>query len=293
MSGEAEGRAEAKINLGLRILGRRSDGYHEISSIFHTITLADSLVVSITEGTGLIELDCCGAEDLPGGPGNLAARAASAFLEASGLRLDVRIRLEKKIPVAAGLGGGSSDAACVLRLLSSLTGVDPGIEALAQLLGSDVPFLVHGGAALVRGRGERVQPLTPGDFWAVVLNPGLKVSTADAYAAWDGRYPSLTIRAPLCDYRLPELAWHEGRPFPVSLCNDFLPQLLERFPAASEIATRLDRACPAWGLSGSGPSFYGLFRTRTEAEAFELSVPGRFSPVMSRASNGIGASSNW
>lgn len=292
MTLEAEGRAEAKLNLGLRILGRRGDGYHEISGVFHTITLADSITLAMSDGEGRIEARC-DSGDVPEGPENLAFRAADAFLKASGLHKDVSITVRKMIPVAAGLGGGSSDAACVLRILAGLTGVDPGMDSLAAGLGSDVPFLLRGGAAYVTGRGEILKPLPPGDFWVVVLDPGLKVSTAEAYAAWDDRHPSLTIRAPLCDDRPPELAWHEGRPFPVSLCNDFLPLLLERFPVASEIATRLDRACPAWGLSGSGSSFYGLFRTRAEADAFGLSVPGRYSPVICRSSNGIGASSNW
>lgn len=290
--GSASGRAEAKLNLGLRILGRRADGFHEISGVFHTVTLADSLCVTVEEGAGRICLEC-DCPEVSTGEENLVCRAAALFLEASGLSLDVSMRLGKEIPVAAGLGGGSSDAACTLRLLSRLTGTDPGLESLAERLGSDVPFLLRGGAAVVGGRGELVRSVEPGRFWAVILHPPLRVRTADAYAAWDARHPSLTIRAPLRDDRPPELAWHEGRPFPVSLCNDFLPLLLERYPVASEIAGRLDRACPAWGLSGSGPSFYGLFRTRAQAEAFGLSVPGRYSPAVCRSSDGIGASSNW
>lgn len=288
-----EGRAEAKINLGLRILERRPDGYHSIRSVFHTVSLHDSVAVTCTPGSRRITIDVSGL-DIPGEPSeNLACRAAEEFLAESGLKRDVHISIEKRIPVAAGLGGGSSDAACVLRLLRRATGVDPGLEKVALRVGSDVPFLLGGGAALVEGRGELIRRMASGDFWAVILNPGIRVSTAEAYEAWDRRYCGLTARPAGCDDRCPELAWHEGRPFPVSLCNDFLPLLLERHPAAMELLGQLENSCPAWGLSGSGPSFFGLFRSASEAEAFGLSVPRSLSPAVCRATGGVGASSNW
>jgi 4-diphosphocytidyl-2-C-methyl-D-erythritol kinase len=292
MKSSAAGRACAKINLGLRILSRREDGFHEICSIFHTVSLCDEIRIELGDVPGRVTL-ACDDPSIPAGPGNLAFRAAERFLEASGLDMSVHIELSKRIPVAGGLGGGSSDAACVLRLLSRMTEADPGLDVLASGLGSDVPFLLGGGAAVVTGRGEAVRPIQPGSFWAVLLNPGIPVSTPEAYASWDEKHPSLTRSAPYRDDRPPELAWHEGRPFPVSLCNDFLPLLLERHPAVSEIARRLERVCPAWGLSGSGPTFYGLFRTAAEAEAFCISVPRSFAPVVCRSSDATGASSNW
>lgn len=288
-----EDSAFAKLNLGLRILGRRPDGFHDIRSVFHTVSLHDTVRLSAEPGVGRVVLRTSGIEIPCEEAENLASRAARLFLHEIGLSLDAEICIEKRIPVGSGLGGGSSDAACVLRLLRRASGMDPGIDEIAPRLGSDVPFLVRGGAALVEGRGELVTPVTPGDFWAVLINPGLQVSTAAAYEAWDNRHPSLTVRPSGCDDRPPELAWHEGRPFPVSLCNDFLPLLLEKHPVVLETLSRMERSCPAWGLSGKGPTFYGLFRTQVDAEAFGLSVPRNFSAVVCRATGDAGASFNW
>jgi 4-diphosphocytidyl-2-C-methyl-D-erythritol kinase len=185
-----EDSAFAKINLGLRILGRRPDGFHDIRSVFHTVSLHDTVRIGAEPGIGRVLLRTSGIE-IPCEEGeNLASRAARLFLHEIGLSLDVEIEIEKRIPVGSGLGGGSSDAASVLRLLRRASGMDPGIDEIAPRLGSDVPFLVRGGAALVEGRGELVTPVAPGDFWAVLINPGLQVSTAEAYEAWDNRHPS-------------------------------------------------------------------------------------------------------
>ncbi len=285
------GSARAKINLGLRILGKRTDGFHDIRSIFHSVTLEDRIRLE-TGPRGGISLEVAGA-DLETGEGNLAWRAAALFRQAAGLSCSVQVLLEKRIPVAAGLGGGSSDAACVLRLMREATGIDPGLMDLASELGSDVPFLLEGGAALAEGRGERLTPIRPGDFHAVLVNPGISSSTATAYADWDASEASLTSGREESDLRLPELTWHEGRPFPVSLCNDFLPLLAERCPVVAEISGWLDGRASAWGMSGSGPTFYALFRTASEADAFGARVPGRFSPVVCRAACAAGVSSNW
>jgi 4-diphosphocytidyl-2-C-methyl-D-erythritol kinase len=183
--------APAKINLSLRVLGRRADGYHDLDSIFHTVGLADEVrVEDAPEGVALT----CSDQALEG-PDNLAARAALALLDhlgATGHRAagrGVRIHLEKRIPAGAGLGGGSSDAAAVLKGLNALWGLGFSPEILARIgagVGSDVPFFVYGGAARVRGRGERVTPVAPwGRTWCLLLHPGVAVSTAAVYAAWD------------------------------------------------------------------------------------------------------------
>lgn len=291
MSGTASAPSPAKINLGLRILGRRPDGYHDIRSIFHEVTLADDVTVSIGSKPGGVSLSVYGA-DLPLDGRNLAHRAATMFLAAAGVDRSVSIEIWKRIPVAGGLGGGSSNAACVLKLLRGLTGVDPGLDALAPELGSDVPFFLRGGAALVEGRGELVTPMRPGEFWTVLINPGMQSSTAAAYAAWDARWAGLTKRPSPSDLRVPELEWHEGRPFPACLCNDFLPVLTELHPEVAETADALDRCSPCWGLSGSGPTFYALFRTESEARNLASGVPRRLGGIVCRAAGADGASSN-
>lgn len=188
--------APAKINLSLRVLGRRPDGYHELDSEFHTVGLADAVCLEGTEGAAAPEgvaLTC--SDPALEGPDNLAARAARALLEdlaatnhpAAGR--GVRIHLEKRIPPGAGLGGGSSDAAAVLKGLNRLWELDFSQEMLAEIgarVGSDVPFFLYGGAARVRGRGERVTPLPPRTgTWCLLVHPGVAVATGAVYAALD------------------------------------------------------------------------------------------------------------
>lgn len=293
MIDRASGLAVAKINLGLRILGRRDDGFHDIRSIFHSVSLADEIGIAITDSGGVSVSVEGGAGLVPADRTNLASRAAAAFMARAGVCCGVSIRIRKRIPVGGGLGGGSSDAACTLRLMREMTGLDPDLFEIASSLGSDVPFFLTGGAALVEGRGERITRIGAGDFHVVILDPGVQSSTAQAYTDWDMRHPGLTIRHSRCDLSNPELAWHEGRPFPVSLCNDFLPLLVERFPAMAETADRLDACTSTWGLSGSGSCFYALFRSAYEAESLVASVPRRFSPVLCRATGSAGVSSNW
>src|SRR5262249_36130499 len=150
------------INLGLRVLYRRPDNFHEIRTIFQTISLSDRVELVYQRGrkTRSVELTCRRAE--LAGPGNLAARAALRLLEATGSAGSVRLHLEKRTPIGAGLGGGSSDAAAVLLALGSLLRPQPSRELLhrlAQDLGSDVPFFLVGGRALGVGRGAEVYPL--------------------------------------------------------------------------------------------------------------------------------------
>ena len=152
--------APAKLNLGLRIVGRRPDGYHELESVFAPIDLADELAIEIEEhsrGPAEVELELAGADpEVPGGASNLAARAAREFLAAAGLRARVRIALAKRIPAAAGLGGGSSDAGAVLRALAGRWPAALRRDALAALalgLGADVPFFLDPRTALVGGIG--------------------------------------------------------------------------------------------------------------------------------------------
>lgn len=285
-------RAPAKLNLGLRILGVRPDGFHDIRSVFQEISLADMILLRTEAGCGRISL-CCPGSCLPEDGGNLAWKAAESFLSATGLGLDVSMEVHKRIPLYAGLGGGSSDAASVLTGLAEATGADIDLAPLAESLGSDVPFFLKGGAALVEGRGERLSPLPAIRFHAVLLHPRIRVSTPWAYAEWDLRSASLTGRGPVEHDSALSAAWHEGKPFPHGLWNDFLPLLEERFPEIAALARFLRGSCESWGLSGSGPTLYALFRTELQAERFSEELPGGIPFTMCRSAEAAGASSNW
>lgn len=179
-------RSFAKINLHLEVLGRRADGFHELRTVFQSVSLHDRVAVELIRGG--IELEATG-EAVPGADDNLCWRAAAAFLERWGDGRGARIELDKRIPVGGGLGGGSSDAATVLMALAQLTGrpADPAdLVEVAADLGSDVPFFLVGGTALGTGRGERVEPLpdlAEQDLWIVA--PSIRVSTGEVFAAED------------------------------------------------------------------------------------------------------------
>ena len=172
--------AAAKVNLALEVLGRRDDGYHEIATVMQTVDLSDRLVL---EDADVVELRTT-APDVPTDGTNLALRAALALRDVAGSSRGVRITLEKRIPVAAGLGGGSTDAAAVLVGLSRLWGLRWPTARLAEVgvtLGMDVPFFLHGGAALGTGRGERLEALAGCALGLVLVNPGVGPSTAEIY----------------------------------------------------------------------------------------------------------------
>lgn len=267
--------APAKINLYLKVLGRRPDGYHELESVMQKVTLADGLsFLPQTEGIAL----ACSDPDLPADEDNLVWRAARLFLDFTGATGGVRIRLEKRIPVAAGLGGGSSDAAAVLVALNRLFGSGLSEEQLADLglrLGADVPFFVRSAsAALARGIGERLTPvagLTSGHL--LLVNPGFAVSTRWVYenlALTSGGNPY--ILAPESG------ALTNGNSGPASLdfhvapgpcfVNDLETVTIGRHPVIGEIKqSLLDFGARVALMSGSGPTVFGYFLRPSEAQA--------------------------
>jgi len=176
----------AKINFNLNVLGRRPDGYHEIDSIIQNISLHDD--IGITETSGGITVSCVYPK-VPQGKDNIAYSAAEAFLEAAGIDKGVDISIEKRIPVAAGLGGGSSNAAAVLIGLDQMFKTNIGkrkLLALAEGIGSDVPFFIEGGTVHVRGRGEIVEKLSPSEgSWIVLVVPRFEVRAKFAYDEFD------------------------------------------------------------------------------------------------------------
>jgi len=272
MRGTLTVEAPAKVNLFLRVLHRRDDGYHELETLFQAVSLADEVRVTVAEDAPAGErLDVVGP-DLGPVESNLAVRAARRFREVSGLDAEVRIHLLKRIPAGAGLGGGSSDAAAVLRCLSRLTSFEDldALHAIACELGSDVPFFLDGAPlGYGRGRGEVVEPLPPLPEAAFVLSlPPVHISTPDAYA-------SLAAARSLAGSVLerPELALpHMDEPSTwtaiCDLCeNDFEPLIAATHAevAASLEGLRSEGARVAL-LSGSGAAAFGLFADNEEAD---------------------------
>ena len=257
--------AYAKLNLGLRILGRRSDGFHDILSVFQTVDLCDRLVFE-PAAQGRIILSCDDA-DLPAGPENLVYRAVLAFRSYTGMDRGVEIAIEKRIPMAAGLGGGSSDAAA--RVLNRVWDAGLSGEALREIgasIGSDVPFFVRQkGTAVVSGRGEHVRYVPwSGDVVYVLVCPGFQVGTGWAFANYKktltghGDYDSFINFAK----DLPVSGFFER------IENDFLPLIVQSYPETCGILSRLtDAGAIAASMSGSGSTLYGVFESRDAAEA--------------------------
>lgn len=183
-------KAYAKLNLSLDVLGKRDDGYHEMLMIMQTISLCDDISVTISEGTGKISVST-NKHFLPNNEKNLGYKAAQVFMEGCGLNdIDVKITIDKRIPVCAGMGGGSSDAAAVLRALNKAADTKLESEKMlgfAEKIGSDVPFCVYGGTAIASGRGTEIQNIEDMfDCGIVVVKPFFSVSTPALFAKIDG-----------------------------------------------------------------------------------------------------------
>jgi 4-diphosphocytidyl-2-C-methyl-D-erythritol kinase len=249
--------AYAKINLALQVLGRRSDGFHEIRTVFQSIDLHDELEV---QPSARLELECLSLPDVPPDD-NLVMKAARALCEAAKPGCGARLILRKRIPTGAGLGGGSSDAAAALIALSRFWGLSPAaaqLHDLASRLGSDVPFFLQGGTGLGIGRGEEVYPLPdfPESCLAVVF-PGVHVNTAEAYRRLGlGLTSAASAHKMLgfCD----RLA--DSRDVTAGVFNDFETSILPAYPAIREAKEFLkSRGAMATLLSGSGSSVFGFF----------------------------------
>jgi len=258
---QARLRALAKINLDLRVLHARSDGYHEIRTIFQTISLADIIDVEFTPArrtTIYLESDLKI-------PDNLIVKAAELALQAMRLAATVRFRLRKRIPMGAGLGGGSTDAAAVLLALPALAGRRlelPRLMDLAAALGSDVPFFLLGGAAVAVGRGTELYPLPDSPpRRGLLIAPPLHVSTAEAYRALTARLTTESQQNKIVSFQSrawSELAGEAG----INNVNDFETVVFQQFPRLASLKQRLVKlgANPAL-MTGSGSAIFGLFRT--------------------------------
>ena len=269
-----EARTPAKLNLLFEVHGRRDDGYHEIETLMVPVSLFDSLsfrpVPANADGPGPISLDCRWASiaqspSLPSPEKNLAFRAVDLLRRRAGIEAGAEIRLIKRIPLESGLGGGSSDAAAALVAANLGWGLNwdqPRLAAVAAELGSDVPFFLYGGAAICRGRGERVEPVAcPASLHAVIVRPPVGLSTAEVY----GRCRAGAQRGgavALCH------ALRQGSITAVGkqMHNGLQSAAAELSPWVDRLASELRRiGCLAHQLTGSGSSYFGLFRSASAA----------------------------
>lgn len=251
----------AKINIGLRVGERRNDGYHEIETIFQTIDFRDELTVSrSSEGTD--ELTVSGpADGVPSGRNNLVLKTLES-LRSRGVRIPpLDLSLEKRVPAGSGLGGGSSNAAGLLRVLAEWNPKELNadlLESVAAEVGSDVPFFLKCGTVEARGRGERLRCREDLSGVALVVIPPYTVQSEWAYRALDesrsgpGSFPEE----------------HHGDTWQgIDLSNDFEPVITKEYPLHEELARRLEDWAEAVSLSGSGSALYGLFDSTGRAQA--------------------------
>jgi 4-diphosphocytidyl-2-C-methyl-D-erythritol kinase len=262
-------RAPAKVNLGLHVLRRRADGHHDIETVLLRIGWADRLTARPADTLSLT----CSDPSLPTGEANLCMEAARRLAEAFGVDAGAALHLEKRLPYGAGLGGGSSDAAATLCLLSQLweLGAPPErLRAVAAEIGADVPFFLHEEtpAALATGRGTTLQPLRNASgapfrlpFALVIVDPGTHVSTAEAYRHVEPRARERPNLAALV--RSGDLArWR------AELANDFAPVVFEEHPETERVCDLLVRTGAGYAtLTGSGGAVIGVFEETTTARA--------------------------
>ena len=251
----------AKVNLFLRVLGKRPDGYHEIQSLAQPVSLFDEIAVSVGPGRG-VGLSSSGRA-VPAGEENLAVAAAAAYLEEAAVEKRVSVEMRKKIPLGAGLGGGSSNAASVLVGLDRLLGAlgEERLFGIAARLGADVPFFTRSSAAFAEGKGERVRTLSDFPlFHYVIVFPGTGVPTRDVYERWrePESPPERVDPAPLA------AEFRAGR-FPLE--NGLEEPLFGLFPKAASLK-ELFRSFGAESalVSGSGSSVFSVFGEREPAE---------------------------
>lgn len=276
--------AFAKLNLDLRVLYKRPDGYHELRSVFQTISLADRIQLRFAR-TRRTEIRIAGNVDIPD---NLIVRAAHAVLEELRISAAVEFALAKRIPMGAGLGGGSSDAAAVLLSLPTLVGkrlagkriAPQRLMQMAAQLGSDVPFFLVGGTAAVLGRGEELYPLE--DLRAphvLLVAPGIHVSTPDAYRALSARLTPTSAAAKLSGFQ--SLLWTGSHTETVSDgVNDFEDVVFEHHPRLRTIRNQLRRAGATTAMmTGSGSTIFGIFPDLASLNA----AKARFHPAQVHA----------
>ncbi len=261
----------AKINLFLKVLRKRDDGYHDIVSVMQPISLYDKILIEMENGSGIIV--SCDNANVPCDRTNLAYRAAAEFFRTTGINRKLSITIKKNIPVAAGLGGGSSNAAAVLRALNEITSQNISTGNLIEIgagIGSDVPFFIVGKSCIARDRGESLEPIELPKFWYILINPGFPVSTQWAYQ-------NLNLTKSNEDINITFLKVSLEDPVGIQqwqwlLANELEEVTIGKHPEIKEIKDSLS-AVGATGalMSGSGPTVFGIFPDKDKAEeAFGL-----------------------
>jgi len=275
--------AFAKINLSLRVSGKRADGYHELDTLFQTVSLHDTIEASSSDGPHTVL--SCDDRSLPVNESNLVIRAAKALQDHFGAERGARIRLRKRIPAQAGLGGGSADAAITLLILAQLWELNCSTEELmsiASRLGADVPFFFSGGSAHATGIGEQIETLDDLEQkFLLILKPNANISTADAYRALDERSLTslisetiLSSSQPTADSEKIDLA---------NLINDFEAIVFDLEPEIRRAKSALLKTGAAAALlAGSGSAVFGIFDSedaqRRAIQAIELETGWRVFP---------------
>ena len=268
--------AYAKINLTLDVLGKRPDGYHDLKSVMQTVSLRDDVTLEVDGGGGWRVV--CSREDLPQNEGNLAWKAAEVFCRAAGkFPRGLEIRITKRIPSQAGLGGGSADAAAVLRGLNRYYGEPFDLPALAEIsaqVGSDVPFCVMGGTVMAEGRGERLRKLPPmPDCPIVICKPPFSASTPELYRKLDEAV--ISVRP---DHDAMEKALERGGLKALGKCvlNVFDPVVSREHPEMEEIK-EIFRQCGALAqqMTGSGSALFGIMESDAAAASACRCLEGR------------------
>lgn len=270
--------AYAKINLSLEVVGRRPDGYHDLVSVMQSISLCDTLAFEKKPHNGVsLDTGC----DLPADDSNLILRAARAYFEAVGSSFGVDIKLTKRIPMKAGLGGGSADAAATLRALNALNGHPLSLAELCRIgakIGADVPFCVMGGTQICRGIGEKMTPIVNRlDCYVVVVKGEQGISTPRAFSALDEKYGDFSGFSEKAERELQLLEKCLKNAEIDTVCgvisNRFEETVAQTVPTVLEI--KRDLMCLgafAAQMSGSGPSVFGLFKEKKAAEAAAASL---------------------
>lgn len=259
---KVEEKAYAKINLVLNIGDLRPDGYHDIQTIMQSLELHDDVTVEQTGGTGITVT--ASVDTIPTDESNLAAKAVKAFAAKTGVPAEgLSIHIEKRIPVAAGLGGGSSDAAATLRALNVLYETNLSVDELAEIgieVGSDVPFCVHGGCAYVEGKGDMVVPTTPMPQCIIVIGkPDLAISTEKMYQRFD--QAELPQRADHTPEIMLGLRWENLKAVAESVGNAFEQVLMKNERNTVDMMKEVMNQFGTLGtaMTGSGPAVFGIF----------------------------------
>jgi 4-diphosphocytidyl-2-C-methyl-D-erythritol kinase len=267
VSGVSHWRAPAKLNLFLHVTGRRTDGYHELQTLFQLIDLCDTITISL-RADGLIERPVGPAGVAP--EADLTLRAALALQRATGTGQGAELRVHKRIPQGGGLGGGSSDAATTLLALNELWDCGLSLDELASLalpLGADVPVFVRGFSAWAEGVGERLTPVSLPEAWYVIIYPGVGISTQEVFQS-----PELTRNSPLITIR----AFFQSGGH-----NDCEPVVRARSPEVAAAIDWLTREGSAQ-LTGTGSCVFTARRSAAEAERLAARVPERWMSFVAR-----------